>query len=91
MVELFWDEIFKLRVNDRIYLWMKAEKVEVGSRLRINSVVLNPKPIPGEKRKKKQKKKRLSMMMPLTEKVIRRAPSNQIIPSTPISTIKLFS
>ena len=49
MVELFWDEIFKLRVNDRIYLWMKAEKVEVGSRLRINSVVLNPKPIPGEK------------------------------------------
>jgi hypothetical protein len=50
IVELFWDEIVQLRVNDRIYLWMKAEKVEVGSRLRINSVVLNPKPIPGEKK-----------------------------------------
>ena len=49
IVPLFWDQVVKLRVNDRIYLWMKAEKVEVGSRLRINSVVLNPEPIPGEK------------------------------------------
>ena len=48
IVPIFWDETVKLRVNDRIYLWMKAEKVEVGSRLRINSVVLNPVPIPGE-------------------------------------------
>ena len=49
IVPMSWNEVVKLRVNDRIYLWMKAEKVEVGSRLRINSVVLNPEPIPGEK------------------------------------------
>jgi hypothetical protein len=54
IVELFWDEIVQLRVSDRIYLWLKAEKVEVGSRLRINSVVLNPKPIPGEKEEEEE-------------------------------------
>ncbi|MBN2529028.1 MAG: hypothetical protein JXR76_21745 [Deltaproteobacteria bacterium] len=48
-VPLNWQEVVKLRVSDRIYLWLRAEKVEVGSSLRINSVVLNPVPIPGEK------------------------------------------
>lgn len=47
-VELHWDEVIQLRVNDRINLWLKASKVEVGTRLRINSVVLNPEPIPGQ-------------------------------------------
>ncbi|MBN2341832.1 MAG: hypothetical protein JXX29_03810 [Deltaproteobacteria bacterium] len=48
IVELNWDEVIQLRVNDRINLWLQANQVEVGTRLRINSVVLNPEPIPGQ-------------------------------------------
>jgi hypothetical protein len=45
-VTLAWKEATKVQVNDRIILWIQPEKVEVGVNLKLNSLVLNPQPMP---------------------------------------------
>jgi hypothetical protein len=45
-VMLDWGEPDRIQVNDRIILWLMPKKVEVGVELMINSLVLNPKPMP---------------------------------------------
>jgi len=45
-VQLGWGEGKKMQVNDRMILWLKVEKVEVGVDLFINSLVLDPLPMP---------------------------------------------
>ena len=45
-VNLAWKEPTKVQVNDRIIIWMMPEKVEVGVNLWLNSLVINPEPLP---------------------------------------------
>lgn len=47
-VQLGWKEGKKLQINDRMFLWLKPEKVEVGVNLYINSLVLDPAPMPDQ-------------------------------------------
>lgn len=44
-VQLGWGEGKKIQINDRIILWLKPEKVEVGVNLFVNSLVLDPVPM----------------------------------------------
>ncbi len=45
-VTLAWKEPTKIQVNDRIIIWLMPEKVEVGVNLWLNSLVINPEPLP---------------------------------------------
>ena len=45
-VTLAWKEPTKVQVNDRIIVWLMPEKVEVGVNLWLNSLVINPAPLP---------------------------------------------
>lgn len=47
-VQLGWKEGKKLQVSDRMFLWLKPEKVEVGVNLYVNSLVLDPTPMPDQ-------------------------------------------
>jgi hypothetical protein len=47
-IQLAWGEGQKTQVNDRMILWLKAKKVEVGVDLQVNSLVLDPQPMAGE-------------------------------------------
>jgi hypothetical protein len=47
-VQLGWDEGKKIQINDRMFLWLKPEKVEVGVHLLVNSLVLDPVPMAEE-------------------------------------------
>jgi len=42
-----WGEAVKVQVNDRIILWLMPEKVEVGVKLWLNSLTINPEPMAG--------------------------------------------
>ncbi|HUT78869.1 MAG TPA: hypothetical protein VM285_14325 [Polyangia bacterium] len=44
-VMLAWGAGTKVQVNDRLILWLMAQKVEVGVELFINSLVLDPRPL----------------------------------------------
>jgi len=46
-VQLAWKEAAKIQVNDRIILWIMPEMVEVGVNLWVNSLTINPAPMPG--------------------------------------------
>lgn len=45
-VNLAWKEPTKVQVNDRIIIWLMPEKVEVGVNMWLNSLVINPEPLP---------------------------------------------
>lgn len=45
-VQLAWKEATRIQVNDRIILWIMPEKVEVGVNLWLNSLTINPAPMP---------------------------------------------
>jgi hypothetical protein len=46
--QLAWKEGKKVQVNDRMILWLKPNKVEVGVDLNVNSLVLDPQPMPDD-------------------------------------------